>query len=202
MLALDTQRALPSAAVVAWYNAVPSVLWSVLALGPLALCCYRYVGPLWLYSFGAASLLAYAWPAAWLRRLQLSSRVAVYRQLGVPALNRFTQQGALVSTLLRRRYPQYRVLAGRAGVARLLRTTYSQERFHWAGLLFFGLVSGYAGATGHLGWALGLALLNVGYNLYPIWLQQYLRLRLGHGGHQAVKAGQATVALSSKKTSP
>ncbi|RZK93386.1 MAG: hypothetical protein EOO62_32035, partial [Hymenobacter sp.] len=121
----DTPRTLPSAAVVAWYNAVPSVLWSVLALGPLALCCYRYVGPPWLCGFGAASLLAYAWPAAWLRRLQLSSRVAVYQRLRVPALNRFTQQGALVTALLRRRYPQYRVLAGRAGVARLLRTTYS-----------------------------------------------------------------------------
>lgn len=197
----DTQRPLPSAAVVAWYNAVPNVLWSVLAFGPLALCCYRYVGPPWLYGFGAASLLAYAWPAAWLRRLQLSSRVAVYQRLRVPALNRFTQQGALVTALLRRRYPQYRVLAGRAGVGRLVSTTYSQERFHWAGLVFFLLVSGYAGATGHLGWALGLVLLNVGYNLYPIWLQQYVRLRLGHGGPQAARAGQATVAFRNKKTS-
>ena len=178
----DAKREIPSAAVVGWYNAVPSVLWSALAFGPLVLCCYWYVGQPWLWGFVGASLSAYAWPAAWLRRLQLSSRVAVYQRLRVPALNHFTQQGALVTALLRRRYPHYRVLAGRAGVAKLRSTTYSQERFHWAGLVFFLLVSGYVGATGHLGWALGLTLLNVGYNLYPIWLQQYVRLRLGHGG--------------------
>lgn len=175
------KRTLPSAAEVAFYNAVPNGLWSGLAFGPLVLCCYRYVGWPWQLGFGAASLLAYAWPAAWLRRLQLSGQVVVYQRLRVPALNRFTQQGTWVATLLRRRYPQYRALPGRAGVAKLLSTTYSQERFHWAGLLYFLLVSGYVGATGHLGWALGLTLLNVGYNLYPIWLQQYLRLRLGRG---------------------
>lgn len=190
MSTIADKRALPSAAVVAGYNAVPNVLWSGLALVPLVLACHRYVGWPWQVGFGVASLLAYAWPAAWLRRLQLSRRVAVYRRLRVPALNRFTQQGALVTALLRRRYPQYRALPGRAGVASLLRTTYSQERFHWAGLLYFLLVSAYLGATGHLGWALGLSLLNVGYNLYPIWLQQYLRLRLGHGGPPAKLVGE------------
>lgn len=176
------KRTMPSVAVVGWYNAVPSVLWSVVAFGPLALCCYWYVGRPWLVGFGAVSLLTYAWPAAWLRRLQLSSRVAVYRRLRVPTLNRFTQQGTLITALLRRRYPQYRALPGRKGIAKLVSTTYSQERFHWAGLVFFLLVSLYTGVMGHLGWALGLTLANVGYNLYPIWLQQYVRLRLGHGG--------------------
>lgn len=174
------QRQVPSAALVAVYNAVPSMLWSGLALGPLVVCCYRYVGRPWLWGFVAMSLLVYAWPAAWLRRLQLATSVQAYRCLGVPNLGYFTQQGALVNKLLRRRYPGYRALAGRRAVARLLSTTYQQERFHWAGLVFFLLVSFYVGAAGQLAWALGLTLLNVGYNLYPIWLQQYLRVRLGH----------------------
>jgi hypothetical protein len=169
----------PSAAVVACYNAVPSVLWSVLAFGPLVVCCYRYVERPWLWGFVAVSLSAYAWPAAWLRRLQLATSVQVYRRLGVPGIGHFTQQGTLVNRLLRRRYPGYRTLVGRRAVARLLSTTYQQERFHWAGLVFFLLVSLYVGAAGQLGWALSLTLLNVGYNLYPIWLQQYLRVRLG-----------------------
>ena len=46
-------------------------------------------------------------------------------------------------------------------------------------LVFFLLTTGYALARGHVGWAGLLTLLNVGYNLYPIWLQQYLRIRLG-----------------------
>ena len=179
MAASDSKRRVPSAAVVACYNAVPSVLWSGLALGPLVVCCYRYVAQPWLWGFLAVSLSSYAWPAAWLRRLQLATSVQVYRRLGVPALGYFTQQGGLVNSLLRRRYPGYRGLVGRRAVARLLSTTYQQERFHWAGLVFFLLISFYVGARGQLGWALALLLLNVGYNLYPIWLQQYLRVRLG-----------------------
>jgi len=165
--------------MVACYNAVPSVLWLGLALGPLVVCCYRYVAQPWLWGFLAVSLSAYAWPATWLRRLQLASSVPVYRRLGVPALGYYTQQGGLVNSLLRRRYPAYRRLVGRRAVARLLSTTYQQERFHWAGLVFFGLISHCVGGRGQLGWALALTLFNVGYNLYPIWLQQYVRVRLG-----------------------
>lgn len=178
MSASNSQRGVPSAAVVACYNAVPNVLWSALALGPLVVCCYRYVAQPWLWGFVAVSLSAYAWPVAWLRHLQLATSVRIYRQLRVPGISHFTQQGTLVNRLLRRRYPGYRALAGRRAVAKLLSTTYQQERFHWAGLVFFLLVSVYVGAAGQLSWALSLTLLNVGYNLYPIWLQQYLRVRL------------------------
>ncbi len=180
MAATESRAAMPSPAVLAWANAVPNVLWSVLSLTPLAVFCYQYLP--WLYGFGAVSLLAYAWPTAWLRRLQLSAAPAAYRRLRVPALNHLTQHGTLVNSLLRRRYPQYRHLPRRADLAKLVRTTYQLERFHWVMLVFFLLVAGYAVAQGQLGWAGLLTLLNVGYNLYPIWLQQYLRIRLGHGG--------------------
>lgn len=181
LLPHSTPPAGPSATTVAFYNVVPSVLWSVLAFGPVVLYCYRHVAQPVLWAFVGVSLLSYTWPAAWLWHLQLSRHAALYRRLRVPLLGRFAQQGALVNGLLRRRYPTYRVLPGRQAVARLLRTTYQQERFHWAGLLFFILLGLHAGWAGHWRWAGGLALANIGYNLYPIWLQQYLRVRLGKG---------------------
>jgi hypothetical protein len=164
--------------VLACYNAVPNVLWSVLSLVPLVVFCYQHVARPWLYGFAALSLLAYAWPTAWLAHLQLSARPALYRRLRVPALNHFTQHGTLVNRLLRHRYPQYRYLPPRANLAQVVRTTYHLERFHWVMLVYFLLATGYAVALGYWGWAGLLTLLNVGYNLYPIWLQQYLRLRL------------------------
>lgn len=176
----EHRRAMPTPAVLACYNAVPNVLWSVLSLLPLTVFCYQYVARPWLYGFGALSLLAYACPTAWLRHLQLSATPTAYRKLRVPALNHLTQRGTLVKRLLRQRYPQYRPVLPRADRAKLVRTTYQQERFHWATLVFFLLATGYALALGHLGWAGLLTLLNVGYNLYPIWLQQYLRIRLHH----------------------
>lgn len=179
------KRAGPSPAVLARYNAVPTTVWSVLSLGPLSVFCYQHVARPWLYGFVAVSLLAWAMPARWLRRLQLSAGPALYRRLGVPVANRFTQHGAIVNKLLRRRYPQYRHLPIRAEMARLVRTTYQQERFHWGMLLFFLLVAVYAAGHGQPGWAGLLTLLNIVYNLYPVWLQQYLRVRLGQSGRAA-----------------
>ncbi|RZK16155.1 MAG: hypothetical protein EOO56_20580 [Hymenobacter sp.] len=108
----------------------------------------------------------------------LSAAPAAYHRLRVPALNHLTQHGTVVNRLLRHRYPQYRHLPPRADLARLVRAPYQMERFRWVMLVFFLLTTGYAVALGHLGWAGLLTLLNVGYNLYPIWLQQYLRIRL------------------------
>ena len=96
----------------------------MLAFGPLVVCCYRYVERPWLWGFVAVSLSAYAWPAAWLRRLQLSDNLGPYQQLRVQALNRFTQNGAIVNGLLRRRYPRYQPRVGSAALAKLRSTTY------------------------------------------------------------------------------
>ena len=102
----------------------------------------------------------------------------MYRRLGVLAVNRFTQDGTLVNALLRRRYPHYRRVHSRQSRAALVGNSYHMERFHMAALLFFLFASGYAVGHGYGRWAGVLTLLNIGYNLYPIWLQQYLRLRL------------------------
>ncbi len=149
-----------------------------LSLAPLVAFCYQHLAGPWVYWFGGLSLLAYAWPTGWLRHLQLSTTPALYRTLRVPALNYFTQHGTLVNRLLRHRYPQYRHLPPPTDLANLVRATYQMERFHWVMLLFFLFTTCYAVVQKHLSWAALLILLNVGYNLYPIWLQQYLRIRL------------------------
>ncbi|MGI4887307.1 MAG: hypothetical protein ACRYFR_20305 [Janthinobacterium lividum] len=168
----------PPPALLALANAVPNVFWSVLGLGPIGGYCYQWVARPWLYGLLAASLLAYAVPAAWLGRWQLGRAPGPYRRLGVATVNRVTQHGDFVNRLIRRRYPHYRHVRTRAAVAALVRTTYQQERFHLALFLFFLAIGLYAAAQGHVGWALLLGLTNVGYNLYPMWLQQYIRVRL------------------------
>ncbi|RSK42632.1 glycosyl-4,4'-diaponeurosporenoate acyltransferase CrtO family protein [Hymenobacter perfusus] len=185
-MASSETTATPSAARLAFYNAVPSVLWSGLALGPLAVFCYLHMARPWLWGLLALSLLAYAVPRAWFRRWQLSRKPATYRHLGVPLINRVTQHGSLVNGLVRRHYPNYRhVRSGRRAVAALIGHSYHMEQFHVAALLFFLFAGGYAAAQGRWGWAALLTLLNVGYNLYPIWLQQYLRLRLNPSKNDA-----------------
>ena len=157
------------------YNAVPNVFWSLLAFVPVSIFCYQFMGRGWLWTFVVASLIAFMLPASTLRYLELSSTVATYRKLGVHWVNHFVQRGSFINQLLRRRYPGYPPIRSRTGI---LQTTYAQERFHWAVLLFFLLSSLYAITHGYPGWALLITIINVVYNLYPIWLQQYIRKRL------------------------
>ncbi|OON71112.1 hypothetical protein B0919_03740 [Hymenobacter sp. CRA2] len=157
---------------------MPNVLWSVLGLAPVVVFAYQHMERPWLYGLSALSLLLYLVPAAGLERLRLSAQPAAYRRLGVHRLNRFAQNGELVNRRLRQHFPEFRQVQGRTSAVRRLRASYHLERFHLVLLLFFLLTSLYAAARGYLGWALLILLANVGYNLYPMWLQQYLRARL------------------------
>ncbi|WP_210521510.1 glycosyl-4,4'-diaponeurosporenoate acyltransferase CrtO family protein [Hymenobacter terricola] len=179
MPAAEKRTALPSPALLVLANAVPSVFWSVLGLAPIGVFCYQHMARPWLYGLLAASLPAYLVPVAWFGYWQLSRTPGPYRKAGVALVNRVTQNGDFVNRLIRRRYPRYRHVRTRATVAALVRTTYQQERFHVGAFLFFLLSSVYALAHGQVGWALLLTLTNVGYNVYPVWLQQYIRVRLG-----------------------
>lgn len=175
---LSSKPAVPSPRLLGFYNAVPNLLWSALSLTPLTIYCYQHVARPWLYGFILVSLLVYGVPFSQFRRLQLSASLARYRKLGVPKLNQFTQHGTLINRLIQRAYPQYRHVRTRAALASFWRTTYYQEQFHLVLFVFFLLVGAYAVGYGQVGWAALLCLINLGYNLYPMWLQQYLRLRL------------------------
>jgi len=168
----------PSPLLLGLYNAVPNVLWSVLSLLPISVFCYLHVERPWLYGLLVVSLLGYAVPISQFKRLQLSHKRATYRALGVHVANQFTQHGTIINHLIQRRYPHYRHVRTRAALASFVRTTYYQEQFHLVLFLFFLLISFYAVVHGYLGWFLLLTLTNTIYNLYPMWLQQYLRLRL------------------------
>ncbi len=159
-------------------NALPSVLWSLLGFIPVSVFCYQFMERRCLYIFIGLALLVYAIPTSLLRRLQPSSEPVFYRRLGVRWANSVTQDGALVNRFIRRKDSRYRRLRSRADALALIRTTYMNERFHWAALLFFLLSSLYAAIDRRFGWALLLFVINVFYNLYPIWLQQYMRIRL------------------------
>jgi hypothetical protein len=160
------------------YNAAANVFWSVLAFAPVSVFCYRFMGRPWLSAFVVVSLLPLMVPTSTLRFLELSSTVRTYRKLGVHWVNHFVQHGTLINNLLRQKYPEHGRMRYRTRTASLMQSTYIQERFHWAVLLFFLLASLYGNAHGQLGWALLITIINVVFNLYPIWLQQYIRVRL------------------------
>ena len=132
----------------------------------------------WIYGGAAASLLAYVLPLVGLRRLQLSQGLRIYRRLRVPLVIRFTQDGGSVEASVRDGGVQAAWFRDGKMLKRMIRVTYGRERFHLTLLLFFLFTAGYAAVHGQVVWSLLLCLSNVIYNLYPVWLQQYIRMRL------------------------
>ena len=161
------------------YNALPNLLWSVLAFVPLYIFCYTLLDRSLLLIFLVGSLFTIFLPKAFFRHIQLGEKPAIYIKVGVPFVGKFTQNGQIINGLLRKRYPRHKVVSGsRQSVHRLFRQTFMYEKFHFMLFTFFSLVLLYALAKGYMGWALLLLLINILYNVYPCLLQQYIRLRL------------------------
>lgn len=81
---------------------------------------------------------------------------------------------------LRRMSGEREPRARREGSAlrRIERDTWMRERFHLGFFVFYCLCSALALLQGRGLWCFVLMVANALYNLYPIWLQQYLRLRV------------------------
>lgn len=161
------------------YNMVTNVFWSVLNLFPVSIFCYDLMEVQLLYIFSGAAILTVFLPKSFFDGMQLASRTNVYKRMGVHLINKFTQNGILINRMIRKKFPYYKVIHKRKlSIIRLLRQTYVFEKFHFAMFVFFSLTTIYALLDGHLVWAFIITLTNVVYNVYPNFLQQYIRLRL------------------------
>ncbi|WP_146900059.1 hypothetical protein [Adhaeribacter aerolatus] len=164
---------------VAGYNAVANVVWSVLNLTPAFIFCYRFVPATLLLIFLATSLLTAFLPNSFFYRMQLSKTKNIYQKLGVGFVNKFTQNGEIINKLIRRRFPEYKVVStGKRSVKKALGQTFMFEKFHFILFMLFSCLTVYASLKNYYLWAFILLITNLLYNIYPCLLQQYIRLRL------------------------
>ena len=164
---------------VAFYNAVPNIIWSILNLLPVSIFCYRFVNLKLLLLFLLISGFAVLLPKAFFQNIQLSNSVRVYKKLGVHWINKFTQNGEIINRLVRKKNPEYRVVSiKKPSINRLVGQTYMFEKFHFLLFIFFILITASAIIMQYPGWALIITVTNIIYNVYPCLLQQYIRIRL------------------------
>jgi hypothetical protein len=165
--------------VVGIYNMIANITWSALLLVPISVFCYRYMNGKLFWIFLIISLFAVFLPRSFFDRIQLGKSGSVYKKIGVRFINRFTQNGDVINAWMRKRYPGYKVIApGQGSIVKLINQAYMFEKFHCILFLFFSMVIVYAFAHGYFIWALVFLISNVVYNVYPAFLQQYMRIRL------------------------
>ena len=165
--------------MVAWYNMIPNLVWSVLNLTPISVFCYQEIRLKLLYIFLAISLLALFVPASFFNTIQLGTTTSIYRKIGVRYLNKFTQNGEIINGLIRKKFPHYKIISNSTrSINKLIRQIYIFEKFHFILFLFFALATIYALRQNYWQWTIILCLTNLAYNIYPNLLQQYIRIRL------------------------
>ena len=171
---------------VSWYNDIANLFWSALSLIPITVFCYKHVDRQLCYAFLAVSLFTLFLPISFFHRIRLGKNASVYDKAGVLFINKFIQNGQIINGLLRKRYPQYRIVSSsKRSVNSIFQQTYMYKKFHFMLFTFFSLVFIYALAKDYIGWALLLLLTNILFNVYPCLLQQYIRVRLA----SSVKSG-------------
>lgn len=162
------------------YNMLVNLFWSIVNLTPIGIFWYRQVNHNILYIFLALSLFPILWPRKVFHSLKLGSRSATYKRAGVAFVIRFTQNGRIINALIKNKFPSYRVVSARSSsVEHLISQTYMFEKFHYIFLLFFLLTLVHTILNHLFWWSLVIIITNILYNIYPILIQQYIRLKLG-----------------------
>ena len=128
--------------MVAWYNMIPNLFWSLPNLIPISIFCYSLMNSKLFYTFLTASLLTILLPKSFFNSIQLGKTGSVYKKIGVNFVNKFTQNGDIINGLIRKKFPQYKVLSNRnLSINKLLQQTYMFEKFHFMMFSFFILTT-------------------------------------------------------------
>jgi hypothetical protein len=163
----------------ATYNMVPNLIWTILFLYPVyEFASTRLPLPTALILLGG-SMVPLFFPNSFFKAIQLSKNRRLYERLGVRFINKFAQNGALINRYLKKRYPQFKVVAPtRSSIIKTYKQTFLYEKFHFTLFLFTTAATVYSIVDGTLIWALVLTVCNLLYNIYPNLLQQYIRVKL------------------------
>lgn len=131
-----------------------------------------------LYVIVVVSVFAFNIPARLVSTLIISENPRTYELMGIRVIRWFVQDGMLVNRVHRHWGKNRRVITNRANARQYLSKIAIQERYHYSCFVFFTLSALSAVSTGKIQMALLILMANIIYNVYPILLQQYNRLRI------------------------
>lgn len=164
------------------FNQLINIFWTVIVFSVTGHYWGQYFAEkhsLWLvYIYIGVSVFAYTIPARWVSFLTLSSNRRIYEMIGIRAMRWLVQDGMFVSRVNRSLGKKHRRISGTASARAYLTTIAVQERFHYGCFVFFALSTASALGSGKVLAAISIMLCNIVYNVYPILLQQYNRLRI------------------------
>lgn len=144
-------------------NQTLNIGWTILGFLPLYYF-WSLHGIGWpFYALLLISLTAFIFPEKLFSKLKISKDIRVYRRLGVKFIRRFAQDGDFQPN---------------KGIRGYLNKIRMFERYHFCCLIFFQASSVYACYFEEYLLAFLIFFCNILYNVFPILLQQYNRMRI------------------------
>ncbi|WP_426671445.1 hypothetical protein ACPPVU_09425 [Mucilaginibacter sp. McL0603] len=158
-------------------NQFVNFFWTILCFMPV-LTYWIGEPTFWLYVFALFSLIIALLPGSIFRYFQLSNSTAFYENLGVKFIQKFVQNGTYVNQAIRKNNPEYRLIKDRTQARQYLNTINMYERYHLLCFIFFVLTVIHALISQRYIAAVLILVVNVIYNVCPILIQQYNKLRV------------------------
>jgi hypothetical protein len=163
-------------------NQIINIFWTTLSFVIVGTYWGRYLAeqrsPSIMAVFVLLSILTSFIPSSWIDKFTLSKSKKTYERIGVNWLLFFVQNGILVNSIQKKQGKRPGLIHNRKQAENYLKTIRMQERFHYCCFVLFTLSTVSAFMTGKKGIALLILLCNVSYNVYPMLLQQYNRIRI------------------------
>lgn len=175
-----------------WLNIIPISAMSLFWIGPTLQFWLAVAGPLlpfgvtppsqpsmlgFLFWFGVC-FVPLRLPPAYYQPRPFELRSTFYERLGVRVFRRVATNGDLINMLIRRHAPTYRVVRSSTSLDEYCARTYYGEKWHLVLLLMGMITTIYAAYIGWFATALFLTTTNIVFNLYPVLLQRYTRVRI------------------------
>lgn len=156
-------------------NQTINFTWSMLCIAPVFWFWFQMgVNNIFFYCITAISLIIGVLPQHIVNTLKFSSKIIFYKHFGVKYIKKFVQNGDIVTSLNR----TSTIFKGKKYFRTYIKTVEMYERYHLICLIFFFLTMLYCFIYGQIILS-GLVLItNMLYNICPILLQQYNKLRL------------------------
>ena len=156
------------------FNLIINLFWTTVCCVPVVCVWYLYYQPATLYVSVAVSLLAVFIPVKYFNLLQVSKSRRFYESLSIRSLQSLTQDGRLVSTLAK-----VKTQHTRAAHMNYKSKIAMYESFHMSCLVFFLISFIYGIYQQAFLLSLLIFISNIIYNIIPILIQQYNKVRLG-----------------------
>lgn len=176
---MDKQQQARAKRKVEGYNLILNLAWSFIFLFPAVVFCYSKMERSWFIISLSISLVVIFLPVSFFNALQLSQSRLFYKKAGVEFFNQFIQYGTILNRIVKNKFPGYkRFHSKEEAFKKLFNQTYLFEKFHFIIFIFFIETAFFALINGYYNWMIFFILANILYNVYPIMLQQYIRLKL------------------------